>query len=178
MVVYEHEGRGVELERAHDDVAGIRLDVADGARAVKLEGDRPVADIEIEDVQFLVRLVRDERPAVFDHGLVVVEHRVDGVGKARGRMPDGEGFGDFDGDDGVIVDAGDGPEPSGGGGKDAGRVAEDGQQVSVLGLSDGALIGLSEGFDCRLRRMVAGVPDGRRRVKRLRRSSASLRPFG
>ena len=52
------------------------------------------------------------------------------------------------------------------------------EPMSVLELSDGAVLGLSEGFDCRLRAMVTGVPDVRRRVKRLRRSSASLRPFG
>ena len=44
--------------------------------------------------------------------------------------------------------------------------------MSVLARFDGTAVGLFEGFDCRLRPMAAGVPDGRRRVKRLRRPSA------
>ena len=54
---------------------------------------------------------------------------------------------------------------------------EDGT-VSVLAVSDGAVIGLFDGFSVPIRTRPGRVSDGRRRVKPLRGSFASLRPFG
>ena len=50
--------------------------------------------------------------------------------------------------------------------------------VSVLAVSDGAVIGLFDGFSVPIRTRPGRVSDGRRRVKPLRGSFASLRPFG
>ena len=50
--------------------------------------------------------------------------------------------------------------------------------LSVLAVSDGAVIGLFDGFSVPIRTRPGRVSDGRRRVKPLRGSFASLRPFG
>jgi len=51
-------------------------------------------------------------------------------------------------------------------------------EVSVLALPDGATLRLFDGFPARGWLIAGGVSAGRRRVKPLRGSSASLRPFG
>ena len=50
--------------------------------------------------------------------------------------------------------------------------------LSVLPVSDGAMIGLFDGFSVPIGASLGGVSRGRRRVKPLRGSFASLRPFG
>ena len=51
-------------------------------------------------------------------------------------------------------------------------------QLSVLPVSDGAMIGLFDGFSVPIGASLGRVSRGRRRVKPLRGSFASLRPFG
>ena len=61
---------------------------------------------------------------------------------------------------------------------DEGDTPTTGGLVSVLAVSDGAVIGLFDGFSVPIRTRPDRVSDGRRRVKPLRGSFASLRPFG